>query len=160
MNQQVNEAGGIPRGILVAASLLIGTALVATATARFGDVGTTRMPAATAVSVAQLHFTDRADGGIDVRNANSGALIDDVEPGTNGFLRSTMRGLARERNRSGIGREQPFVLTRWNNGTLSLEDPATGRKINLEAFGSTNSAVFARLMDRSSAPMQAQGVAR
>lgn len=160
MNQQVNEAGGVPRGILVAAALLIGTALVATATARFGDVGTTRMPAASAVSVAQLYFNDRADGGIDVRNAVNGALIEDVEPGTNGFLRSTMRGLARERNRSDIGREQPFALTRWSDGTLSLEDPATGRRINLEAFGATNSAVFARLMDRSGALAQANGAAR
>jgi hypothetical protein len=29
---------------------------------------------------------------------------------------------------------------------LTLDDPATGRHIELEAFGSTNTAVFGRLL--------------
>ena len=40
----------------------------------------------------------------------------------------------------------PFRLTHWSDGRLSLEDPSTGRRIELDAFGPTNTAVFARLM--------------
>ena len=41
---------------------------------------------------------------------------------------------------------RPFRLTRWSDGRLSLDDPATGRRIELDAFGPTNTAVFAHLM--------------
>ena len=67
-----------------------------------------------------------------------------VAPGTNGFIRGTMRGLVQERKRSGIDDSAPFLLTRWNDGTLSLKDPATGRRVNLDAFGPTNVGAFAQ----------------
>ncbi len=34
----------------------------------------------------------------------------------------------------------PFTLTRWRDGTLSLADEATGRRIDLDAFGPTQAA--------------------
>jgi len=75
-----------------------------------------------------------------------------VEPGIGGFIRATMRGMARERHREGIGEETPFTLTRWTDGTVSLQDSTTGRTINLDAFGPTNAEAFARLFnDRAAA---------
>jgi putative photosynthetic complex assembly protein len=64
-----------------------------------------------------------------------------------------VRGLAQEREREGIGRETPFVLTHWSDGTLSLADSAIGRRVNLDAFGPTNAQAFAQLF---SARSQAQ----
>ena len=72
-------------------------------------------------------------------------VIHVIAPGTNGFIRATMRGLTRERIRSGVGAEPPFLLTHWSDGTISLEDKTTGRRIGLDAFGPTNSAAFAQL---------------
>ena len=69
-----------------------------------------------------------------------------LAPGTNGFARGVLRGLARERRRSDIGMEPPFRLARWSDGRLTLEDPTTGRRIELGAFGPTNAEVFAALM--------------
>ena len=60
------------------------------------------------------------------------------------IIRATMRGLARERIRSGIGSETPFKLTRWSDGTLSLLDETSGRRIDLDAFGPTNAGAFAQ----------------
>ena len=67
-------------------------------------------------------------------------------PGSNGFLRATLRGLARERKRHEGGPEIPFRLTAWSNGRLTLADPATGRTVDLAAFGPTNAEVFGRLL--------------
>jgi len=85
-------------------------------------------------------------GGIDVIDANTGHKIDELRPGGDGFIRATLRGLARERKRRGLGPEVPFRLAQHADGRLTLEDPAISRTIELEAFGSTNSGAFARLL--------------
>ncbi len=71
-------------------------------------------------------------------------------PGTNGFARSLLRGLARERMRRGVGSEPPFQLTITADGVLLLADPVTSQAIELQAFGPTNAAVFARLISSGS----------
>ena len=58
-----------------------------------------------------------------------------------------LRGMARDRFREGIGGDQPFVLARASDGRLILDDPTTGRNINLGAFGKVNAQAFARLLD-------------
>ena len=136
---------GVPRPILRGAAVLISFALLTTAFARFTDVGTLHMPGAGAIESLALRFADRDDGAIDVRDARDGQVFYVVQPGAYGFIRSTLRGLARERRRAGLDGSTPFALTRWSDGTLSLEDAATGRRINLDAFGPDNSKAFAQL---------------
>lgn len=135
-----------PRGALVGAAVVLGVAIASAAAARIGDIGVVRMHAAAPVERRELRFADEANGGVGIYEGAT--QIEVLPPGTNGFARGALRGLARERGRRGIGAEPPFRLTRWADGRLSLEDPTTGRRIDLEAFGPTNSAVFARLMTR------------
>lgn len=92
-----------------------------------------------------LRFEDREDGAVIVRDAATGATID-VVVGQQGFLRQTMRGLAVVREAAGYGQEQPFELDYYADRRLILRDPATARQIELEAFGPTNEAVFARYL--------------
>ena len=139
--------GGIPRGVLLGAFALVCFSIIATAAARVSDVGTVHMPQRKAVEILALTFIDRDDGGIDVINYNGGAPVSSVEPGTNGFIRATLRGLAQERKRSGIGPRTPFLLTRWTDGAITLEDRETSRKLDLDAFGPTNAGAFARLFN-------------
>jgi putative photosynthetic complex assembly protein len=143
----VEQHGGIPRGVLFGAFALVCFSIIATAAARVSDVGTVHMPQRRAVETLALAFVDRDDGGIDVLDVNRGARISSVEPGTNGFIRATLRGLVRERKRSGIGPKTPFLLTRWTDGAITLEDRETSRKIDLDAFGPTNAGAFARLFN-------------
>jgi putative photosynthetic complex assembly protein len=131
---------------LAAIGTLVIVALVAVTTVRLTGNGAMSSYDAPAVRERALLFEDRADGGVTIRDANANATIDTIEPGSNGFLRSAMRGLARERKRSGLGSEVPFRLIGRADGRLTLEDPATGRRIDLEAFGPTNAGVFARLL--------------
>jgi putative photosynthetic complex assembly protein len=57
-----------------------------------------------------------------------------------------MRSLAQERMAHGISAQTPFRLSLWANGRLSLQDPETGRLVDLNAFGPTNAGAFAVLM--------------
>jgi putative photosynthetic complex assembly protein len=109
-------------------------------------VGRVALPAATSVTVLQLRFEDQKDGGIQVRDAVRGDVIHVVQPGTGGFIRATVRTLAQARMRDNISAETPFRLTRWSDGTLSLEDEKTSRNIGLDAFGPSNAGAFAQLI--------------
>ena len=73
-------------------------------------------------------------------------LVDVLAPGTNGFVRGVLRGLVRERRADRVGPQPPFRLTRWADGRLSLDDPSTGRHVDLEVFGPTNSGAFAQIL--------------
>lgn len=97
-----------------------------------------------------LHFEDRPDGSVAVIDATTRAEIHRYA-GEQGFLRGTLRVLAQTRQRSGLGQEQPFVLTGYANGRLTLRDPATRERIHLESFGPSNAAVFALLRTASPA---------
>jgi putative photosynthetic complex assembly protein len=55
----------------------------------------------------------------------------------------------RDRKKLALGPEMPFRLTLWHDGRLVLDDPATGRHVDLRAFGTTNRNAFARLLPRS-----------
>ena len=60
-------------------------------------------------------------------------------------MRGILRTLSRERMRRGIGSGPSFELIGHTDGRLTLLDPATGQRINLESFGPTNMASFAML---------------
>ena len=138
--------GQVPRGALLGAALLVGLTLVLATTARMTDIGATRITEVPAVAAVDVRFADQADGSVSVTRVPDLTVSGALAPRTYGFARSTIRGLVRERRRENIGAEPPFRLTRWADGRLSLSDPATGRKIELDVFGPTNVAVFATLL--------------
>jgi putative photosynthetic complex assembly protein len=138
-------AAGVPRRVLFGAGALVAFALVAVLFGRASGVGDVHMTETHPYQVLQLRFFDRDDGGVAIVDATTGVLLDKIAPGTNGFVRGALRGFAQERRRDGIGPATPFVLTRWDDGTLSLQDKAIGRRIDLDAVGHTQAEVFARL---------------
>ena len=131
---------------LAACAALALVTLVGVGVVRLTGIGSGLSEVAPVVQQRALRFEDRVDGGITVRDARNGAVIGDVAPGTNGFLRSAMRGLVRERKREGIGPQLPFALVIRSDQRLSLEDPGTGRRIDLRSFGPTNAGVFEHLL--------------
>jgi putative photosynthetic complex assembly protein len=135
-----------PLAALLGAAALISVSLALVVMTRHNGVGATRMPVAAAVTTRELRFEDQVNGGITVYDTQAERVVMNVQPGTNGFLRGVLRGLARERRREEIGPLPPFRLTRWADGRLSIEDPMTGQHVNLEVFGPTNVEVFAQLI--------------
>jgi putative photosynthetic complex assembly protein len=91
-----------------------------------------------------LRFEDRPNGDIAVLDATNQREVAHFQ-GEQGFLRGSLRALARERQRSGMGPQAPFELTGHVDGRITLRDTATGQRIALESFGPTNSAVFSQL---------------
>ena len=139
------RTGGVPRRVLIGAGALVAFALCGALFGRASGVGDVRMQETHAYQVLQLRFIDRNDGAVAIQDADTGVQLYRVAPGTNGFVRAALRGFAQERLRDGIGPATPFTLTRWSDGTLSLQDKAIGRRIDLDSFGHTQAEVFAQL---------------
>jgi putative photosynthetic complex assembly protein len=99
-----------------------------------------------------ISFEDVGAGGVLVRDSASGAPVALLSSGEGGFIRSTLRALARERRGWNLGTAQPFRLTAWDDGRFTLHDEATGRTVDLKAFGPTNAEAFGRLLHAR--PMQ------
>lgn len=142
----------LPKVPLYAAVGLVIATLLLVLLVRLTGVGEVKTPITAVTAERMLRFADDADGGISVRDGHDNALIGRVDPGTNGFLRGTLRGLARERKRSGFGPAAAYRLTSRLDGRLLLEDPSTGRLVDLGAFGATNALVFTRLLTAEAMP--------
>ena len=139
----------VPRGAIVAAGALVAFVIASAGLCRLTGWSGSNVPQADSVQTLALRFEDRTNGSVLARNATGGAIVAMIAPETNGFMRASLRGLAQERKRRGIGDAAPFILTRWSDGRLSLADEATGRRIELEAFGATNETAFAALLPPS-----------
>jgi len=150
MSQAIHEPV-VPRGGVFAAAALIFFALAAVTTVRLTGVGGIHMTLPAAVESRDLRFEDGQNGAVLVFDASDQRLIDTLSPGSNGFIRVVMRGLARERRLGDIGAQPPFRLTRYAGGQITLTDTSTGKQIDLGAFGSSNTEAFARLMNLRSA---------
>ena len=146
MSEAIHEPV-VPRGGIIAAAALILFALAAVTTVRLTGVGGAHFTLPAAVESRDLRFEDGEKGSVLVFDANDGRLVDTLAPGSNGFIRVVMRGLARERRLGDIGAQPPFRLTRYAGSQITLTDTSTGKQIDLGAFGSTNTEAFARLMN-------------
>lgn len=131
---------GIALGVLMVVA--VATVAVARLTAPAANTG-----AETEATVQSrlLRFDDLPDGAVSVVDTADGRTIARFE-GEQGFLRGTLRAMARERRMNGIATHHPLELIAHADGGLTLHDPATGMRIALESFGSTNAGVFARLL--------------
>jgi putative photosynthetic complex assembly protein len=147
---QVSTPQSFPRGALIGAGALVAFALAIAATGRLRGPDLS-MQQAPEVMHRDIRFVDGVGGSVDVFNADSGEKIDVISPGTGNFLRATIRGLTQQRKREAFGPSTPFRLTRWADGRLTLADPTTERKVELEAFGQTNEETFARLLSTNGA---------
>ena len=144
MNAQQSSVVSFPKAPLIAAAALLVVSVAFVASVRLSGVDI-RSPDAPAVQTLALRFEDRPDGRIAVLDAQSGQEIHAIV-GENGFIRGTLRGLARERKRMGGGPEQPFELVARADGRFTLQDPVTARRVDLESFGPINAGKFAALM--------------
>lgn len=132
------------RAPLLGIFAVVGLSLVVAATGRITHIGAVQTTGSL-VAARDLTFADGADGSVVVTDARDGTPVAQFT-GENGFLRGMMRGMARTRKSEGVGPQDPFRLSAWSDGRLTLDDPATGRHIELQAFGSSNTGVFGHLL--------------
>ena len=148
--QSLTKPDNFPRWVLWATACLLVSTLGGVALVRITGNGPDQLAAAT-VSERLLRFEDRPGGGVAVIDGTTGRLLTTMT-GEQGFLRGAIRALARDRIARKIGAEQPFKLISRTDGRLTLFDPVSGQRIDLESFGPSNAGVFAPFLT-----MQPQG---
>lgn len=149
-----SEAQQFPRMPLYAMGALLLFSLVAVALVRLTAPNAADGAAADTAQVIErqaLIFRDLDNGAVGVFDPASGALLTTIAPGTNGFMRSTLRGLGRERMRSHLTMDEPFEIRLLDNGRVLLVDPAIDREIDLWAFGESNAMNFINLYHETKA---------
>ncbi|MEM1403335.1 MAG: photosynthetic complex assembly protein PuhC [Pseudomonadota bacterium] len=107
------------------------------------------------VESRELVFADVSRGVIEVREAHRQELLLRIGMGEQVFLRTVVRGLARQRKAVNEDRDAPFTLSRLADGRLTLSDEITGELIQLNAFGPDNLVVFEQLLEDASFPQLA-----
>jgi len=137
---------GPPRPILLAAGAMIVLTIVLAALGHAQHRTYIADGEVTPVMTRPLRFVDATSGAVEVYDARSNGLVATLPPATNGFVRGTMRSLARQRHLRDVSADVPFYLTRWQSGTVTLDDSATGSHVVLNAFGPDNLAAFARFL--------------
>lgn len=160
MSHAHSHENTVPAPALASAAALVVFALALTATVQLGWIDRAADPeveraVAEIAPVAQrsLRFADLPDGSVEISEASSGAQVATIAAGgeQGGFIRGVLRGLARERRMNGVGEGPAFTLTKWQDGSLSLRDEATGRTVDLGGFGVDNRAAFAALLPAETA---------
>jgi putative photosynthetic complex assembly protein len=142
--QPLNRGMRIPKSLALIA--VGGLAALILFVADYVDSGKlTREADAQAVITKQLRFEDRSDGSIAVISAPDGRVVKVIE-GEAGFVRGILRAMARERRIKEVNQTIPFELIARADGRLTLLDPATGNRIDLESFGKDNVIEFAVLL--------------
>ena len=143
----------IPKPILIGAGCMMVTAMVFATVSKRLPAGTERpawAPApiidTTAFESRDLRFEDQTDGSVLVLDHALNEPIATFDPGTNGFARVVLRGMAKERLGMGGNAGQAFRLRRTAEGGLALGDLETGREIHLTAFGEASIAAFEYLL--------------
>jgi putative photosynthetic complex assembly protein len=136
----------VPKPALYMAGALILVTFALALSARLFGFGAFAEPTGTPLVSRALTFTDRPDGGIVVHDASSREVATVLAPGTGGFVRGSLRALTRKRRLARIGAETPFVLTRYDDGRLVLDDPATKASVTISSFGPTQIATFDSLL--------------
>jgi putative photosynthetic complex assembly protein len=135
-------ADTFPKWVLLCAGGIIAFSLIAVGLVRITGNGPDQRAAAPTVQRSLL-FQDQKDGGVLVADGRTGETLT-VLHGEQGFVRGALRALTRERHSRGLGSNLPFDLVARVDGRVTLMDPSTGHRVDLESFGPTNTAEFAR----------------
>jgi putative photosynthetic complex assembly protein len=143
-----------PKWILYFAGGIIAFSLISVALIRITGNGPDQIAAA-AISERLLRFDDMPNGGVSVTDGVTGARVAELH-GEQGFVRGALRALTRERHSRQIGSKQPFKLTARVDGRLTLTDPSTGQRVDLESFGPTNSGEFLRFLEPVKGPVSSK----
>lgn len=143
-----------PKWILYFAAGIISFSLISVALVRITGNGPDQVAAA-ALAERLLRFDDTPSGDVLVTDGVTGSRVALLK-GEQGFVRGALRALTRERYARDIGSKQPFKLTARVDGRLTLSDPSTGKRIDLESFGPTNAGEFFRFLESTQPPIAAK----
>jgi putative photosynthetic complex assembly protein len=143
----------VPRGALLGAAALIGVSLLAVTAARIEKALSPPPPVETvadiearSVSTHVVQFRALSDGRMEIVALATGRVLETLPAGDIGFIRGILRALSREHKVNAVNGPPTVRLTQWKDGRLTLDDLATGQRIDLRAFGHDNAKSFSALL--------------
>ncbi len=104
------------------------------------------LPVEPALQTRVLAVEDAAEGKVIVRDAKTGEMIVTYNRGEGSFFRATLRTLVNDRKHKGLDSGGNFRLEAHTGNQLFLIDEASGKTLSMNAFGPSNTAVFAALI--------------
>ena len=125
--------------------------LVLASLGRFTGIGTEKVVNGSVVSTYLVTMMVEADDAVVLRSVETGQIVIGFDKGRGGFLRSAIRAFGLKRNQMKIAPATPFMVTRWESGRVTLNDPATGHQVPVDSFGPTVTKMFAPLVPEKSA---------
>jgi len=142
--QQANE----PMNFTSRPFILSVSALVLVSMVTIG-IATWNRPAAEPVTEVprislDLRMVTAPSGDVTVLENASGRQIDLLVGDQSGFLRTMIRVIRRDLGPIEDINSIPFRIEAWHDHRVTMEDLASGRRIDLRAFGPTNAEVFIR----------------
>jgi putative photosynthetic complex assembly protein len=144
---RTREEAMIPRIVLRAMLGLILFSVAAVLVARTTGYGVLKTPESVAAETRVLQFSLSPENRLVVRDHETGAEVALFAEGEAGFIRGVLRGLSRGRALERMDEGEVFVLTRWEDGRLSIGDPVTSERFDLNSFGVDNLRAFAQLLE-------------
>ena len=111
---------------------------------QFTGSGVSSTAARPQIDGVAMRFEDKPNGDIAVI-AHPGNQAIQTITGEAPFIRGVLRSLVRARKQNQQGATEPFWLGHSSDGASSIEDRATGARIELDAFGQTNLASFTQI---------------
>jgi putative photosynthetic complex assembly protein len=136
-----------PADVPLPALIVAGFAVTLTILAAAFGGSPTQLPTANLVTARTLRFDDAPNGAVIVTDTDTNKRVAVLAPGSNGFIRASLRGLAHAGSHENqAAANHPFHISAWSDGRLTLDDPTDRRRIDLEAFGETNYASYAALL--------------
>ena len=153
-----NTAPRVP--LMLAGGLVVLTLLGVAWQQRVVNPSAEPVAAAALVSERFLQFVDQADGSVVVVGMPDARELDVIGQGEGNFLRGTLRGLVRERRLNDASMEIGFAVRRYADGAIVISDLATGRDIDLRAFGPINANEFVRYLPDATDPGRAADATR
>jgi putative photosynthetic complex assembly protein len=149
----------VPRVLLRAIGALLLVCLVMVAAARWSGMEPVASPPEAEVETMRRIVIAPKGEGVVVTDADTGALIADLEELGGGFVGGVHRAMARVRDTADAPALAPAELIRWQDGRLSLIDTATGWRVELQGFGDDNHRAFVALL-RGATTGQSKGDVR
>lgn len=149
MTEAVAEASRIkvPTPLIVGAGVLMLCGILLAGVARWTGAGRQVRPVSEPAAQREVVFQQLPGNVIRVLDGSTRALIATYGDGEGGMVRGSLRAFAYQRKVKGATLEDtPFRLTQWKNGMLTLEDPVTSDRIELDSFGPDNRRAFAALL--------------
>jgi putative photosynthetic complex assembly protein len=121
-------------------------ALVFAIVGKFTGLGADRIVNGAVVATYPVTMMIEGDDAVALKSVETGAVIVGFDKGHGGFLRNAIRAFGLKRHQMNIAPQAPYVVTRWESGRITLNDPATNHQVPVDSFGPMVTKMFAPLV--------------